>query len=120
MSDNLIMDIEQKLEELNDRVSRCESQAERAMKMSIDARDISIKTEERAKSIQHRMDDQEERLEQIRKDLESIRGSTAELKDILVGNTRLINGLMTGMKALVSILGFASAILTITKLILNI
>lgn len=114
------MDIEKKIEELSNRVSRCEAQSERAMKMSMDARDISIKTEERAKSIQHRMDDQEERLEQIRQELESIRGSTAELKEILIGNTRLINGLMTGMKALISIMGFASAILTITKLILNI
>ena len=114
------MDYEIQLTQITERVARCEAQAERAMSLSMQARDLSIKTEERAKSIQHRMDDQEERLEEIRKELESIRGSTAELKEILIGNTRLINGLMTGMKALISILGFASAMITITKLILNI
>ena len=109
--------VSEQIRKLTIYMGQVEETAKLAYDTAKESRHLTVVTEERMKSIQHRLDGQERRLDSILTDTKQLAKLMSNLQASMDGNTKLTKGILSGMKALVSILGFITAILSIVKLI---
>lgn len=98
-------------------IGKVEAKAEEALKLAKESRQLTTVTEERMKSIQHRLDGQEKRLDILLADNRELTKRITDLQGSIDANTKLTKGISSGMKALVSLLSFFTALMSIARLI---